>query len=56
MWAVVGFLLAAAIGLATVLAASRHGSVQRTSSPWIIHETANNHVVITGSLAGFAFT
>ena len=56
MWAVLGFLLAAAIGLAIVLVAGRHGSVQRTSYPWIIHETANNHVVITGSLAGFAFT
>jgi hypothetical protein len=56
MWAVLGFLLAAGIGLMIVLAAGRRGSAQRGSYPWMLAETANLHVGIMGSLAGFAFT
>ena len=55
MWAVVGFLVAAAIGLALVLAAS-HSSPQLNKHPWIVDDTAKMHVGIMGSLAGFAFT
>jgi hypothetical protein len=56
MWAVLGFLLAAGIGLMVVFAAGRRGSAQRGSYPWRLAETANLHVGIMGSLAGFAFT
>ena len=56
MWAVLGFLVAAAIGLVAVLAAERRGSDQRNSYPWLLKDTANMHVGIMGSLAGFAFT
>jgi hypothetical protein len=56
MWAVLGFLIAAAIGLVVVLAARDRSSVQRDSYPWILYDTAKSHVGIMGSLAGFAFT
>jgi hypothetical protein len=56
MWAVLGFLISAAIGLVVVLAACRHGLVQRDDHPWILNETAKSHVGIMGGLAGFAFT
>lgn len=56
MWAVLGFLIAATIGFALVLAASRSGSVQRDRYPWMLYETARLHVGIIGNLAGFAFT
>ena len=56
MWAVLGFLIAAAIGLVVVLAACDRGSVQHDSYPWILYETAKSHVGIMGGLAGFAFT
>src|SRR5262245_24174652 len=56
MWTVLGFLLAAAIGLVTVLAAGHRDSAQLGSHPWIVSDTAKVHVGITASLAGFAFT
>src|SRR2546425_3919981 len=56
MWVVLGFLVAAAIGLVVVLAAYRRGAVHLDSHPWILHETAKSHVDILGGLAGFAFT
>lgn len=56
MWAVLGFLIAAAIGLVVVLAACDRGSVQRDKYPWILYDTAKSHVAIIGGLAGFAFT
>ena len=56
MWAVLGFLIAAAIGLVVVLAACDRGSVQHDSYPWILYDTAKSHVGIMGGLAGFAFT
>ena len=56
MWAVLGFLVAAAIGSAVVLAACRRGGVQRDSYPWVLYDTAKSHVGIMASLAGFAFT
>jgi hypothetical protein len=56
MWVVLSFLVAAAIGLAVVLATYRRGAVHLESHPWLLHETANLHVHILGGLAGFAFT
>jgi hypothetical protein len=56
MWAVLGFLIAAAIGLAVVIAACDRGSVQRDKYPWILYDTAKSHVGIMAGLAGFAFT
>jgi hypothetical protein len=56
MWAVLGFLIAAAIGLVVVLASCDRGSVQRDNYPWVLYDTAKSHVGIMASLAGFAFT
>jgi hypothetical protein len=56
MWVVLGFLVAAAIGLAAVLAAHRRAPVHLDSYPWALQETANQHVNILAGLAGFAFT
>jgi hypothetical protein len=56
MWAVLGFLIAAAIGLVVVIAACDRGSVQRDKYPWILYDTAKSHVGIMAGLAGFAFT
>lgn len=56
MWAVVGFLIAAAAGIVTMLAVSRRASPQLRSHPWALYETAKLHVAIIGNLAGFAFT
>jgi hypothetical protein len=56
MWAVLGFLLAAAIGLVTVLAAGHRRSAHLGSHPWIVYDTAKGHVGIMAGLAGFAFT
>jgi hypothetical protein len=56
MWAVLGFLAAAAIGLLAVLAASGRGEVRRDGYPWVLYDTAKSHVGIMASLAGFAFT
>lgn len=56
MWVVPSFLIAAAIGLAVVLAAYRRGPLNLEDYPWRLHETANQHVQILGGLAGFAFT
>ncbi len=55
MWAVLGFVLAAAIGLAAVIAAGR-GGVARSDYPWNLEEVSKLHVAIVGTLAGFAFT
>jgi hypothetical protein len=56
MWAVLGFLIATAIGLVVVLAAYDRGSVQCDKYPWILYDTAKSHVGLMGGLAGFAFT
>jgi hypothetical protein len=56
MWVLVGFLLAAAVGLVAVLAVERRGSARSESYPWKLYGTANTHVGIMGGLAGFAFT
>jgi hypothetical protein len=56
MWAVMAFLLAAAIGLVAVLAMGRRGSAQSDRYPWILYDTAKLHVGIMAGLAGFAFT
>jgi len=56
MWTVLGFLVATAIGLVTVLAACQRRSAHLGAHPWIVHETAKAHVGIMAGLAGFAFT
>jgi hypothetical protein len=53
---VLGFLVAAAIGLAIVLRAARHGAARMDGHPWLLSETAKLHVTIMGGLAGFAVT
>jgi hypothetical protein len=56
MWAVLGFLLAAAIGLVIVLVVSRRRLAHLGTHPWIVYDAAKGHVGIMASLAGFAFT
>lgn len=56
MWVVLGFLIASALGLTTVLVACRGGSARQERYPWRLDETAKLHVGIIGNLAGFAFT
>ena len=56
MWTVLGFFVAAAIGLTTVLSVGRRGSALRDDYPWLLDEVSKLHVNIVGSLAGFAFT
>ncbi len=53
---VLGFLLAAAIGLAIMQRITRHGTVRLDGHPWLLAETAKLHVGIMGGLAGFAVT
>lgn len=55
MWAVLGFLLAAAIGLLVVLVAGRRASAPHGSYPWLLYDTAKMHLGIMGGLASFAF-
>src|SRR5581483_2668311 len=56
MWATVGFVLASAVGLVVVLSAERRGVAHREDYPWLLDEVAKLHVMIVGTLAGFAFT
>jgi hypothetical protein len=53
---VLGFVVAAAIGLAIVLRASRRGAARLDDHPWLLPDTAKLHVTIMGGLAGFAVT
>jgi hypothetical protein len=53
---VVGFVVAAAIGLTIVLRAARKGSARLDGHPWLLADTAKLHVTIMGGLAGFAVT
>jgi hypothetical protein len=56
MWAVLGFLVAAAIGLVTVIAVCQRRPAHLGDHPWIVDGTAKAHVGIMAGLAGFAFT
>jgi hypothetical protein len=56
MWVVLAFVIAASIGIAVVLAATRRGSAPLNVEPWLLYDTAKLHVAIMGSLAGFAVT
>jgi hypothetical protein len=53
---VFGFVVSAAVGLAIVLRAARHGSARLDDHPWLLSDTAKLHVTIMGGLAGFAVT
>ncbi|HEY2179813.1 MAG TPA: hypothetical protein VGH15_14675 [Caulobacteraceae bacterium] len=56
MWIVLGFVVAAVIGLAVVLALAGPRTAAFDSHPWLLDETAKSHVNILAGLAGFAFT
>lgn len=56
MWAIVGFLVAAAIGLPAAFLVCRRGAAHFENHPWVLHDTAELHVHVLGGLAGFAFT
>ncbi len=56
MWAALAFVVAAAIGLTVVLVVERRSSARLDSHPWMLRDTANMHVGVMASLAGFAFT
>lgn len=55
MWAVVGLVGAVAIGVLTVLLSARH-EPRLAEHPWLLPDTAKQHVTIMGGLAGFAVT
>jgi len=56
MWATIGFIVAAVIGLVTVLSMTRPDAIRRDDYPWVLDEVSKLHVQIVGGLAGFAFT
>ena len=56
MWPLLSFVVASAIGLATVLSVGRRGSIRRREYPWMLDGVSQLHVTIVGTLAGFAFT
>ena len=56
MWSVLGFLVAAAVGIVVALMATRGGAIQLDDHPWRLPDTAQLHVGIMGGLAGFAVT
>lgn len=56
MWAPLSFLIASAIGLATVFIVGRRGKIRRSEYPWALDAVSQLHVAIVGTLAGFAFT
>lgn len=53
---IIGFVVAAALGLAIVLRSARHGVAELDGHPWLLADTAKLHVAIMGGLAGFAVT
>jgi hypothetical protein len=56
MWVVLGFLVAAAIGVVVMLLICRRRTAHLGDHSWIIYEAAKGHVGIMAVLAGFAFT
>lgn len=56
MWVVLGFVVAALVGLALVERVGRGGPDHFESHPWALDETAKSHVNILGALAAVAFT
>lgn len=56
MFVIAGFVVAAIIGLAVVLAMSRNRGLDHERHPWNLYEAAWAHVQLLGGLAGFAFT
>jgi hypothetical protein len=56
MWVVLGFSIAAAIGIAVMLAVCRAETGPLAPHPWALDETAKSHVEVLAGLAGFAFT
>jgi|HubBroStandDraft_5_1064220.scaffolds.fasta_scaffold00158_3 hypothetical protein len=56
MVALLSFLVAAAIGVTAVLWITRRGAIRPGSYPWALDEISKLHVMIVGTLAGFAFT
>jgi hypothetical protein len=56
MWVILGFVVAAVIGVAVALAATRGETGELEAHPWSLHEAAKSHVNILASLAGVAFT
>jgi hypothetical protein len=56
MFVITGFVTAAVLGVALVLALARSGDTRRERHPWNLYEAAWTHVQLLGGLAGFAFT
>ncbi len=54
--AIVGFVVATAIGVPTALYLARGRSARLEAHPWQLYDTAKVHVTIMGGLAGFAVT
>ena len=56
MGALLSFLVTSAIAIAISLRAIRGRGVRRSDYPWMLDEVSKLHVMIVGTLAGFAFT
>ena len=56
LYELAGFVIAGAIGIAVILYVARGRSIQRETYPWLLDEVSKLHVMIVGTLAGFAFT
>jgi hypothetical protein len=56
MWAGLGFVVAALVGLALVLPVARRRGPLLDSHPWTLADTAKLHVPVMAGLAGFAIT
>lgn len=56
MFVVLGFILAAMLGVGSCLVIFRSGKIDQDRQPWILNQAAWAHVQLLGGLAGFAFT
>jgi hypothetical protein len=56
MWIVLGFIVAAVVGLAVVLPVAGARPGHFGTHPWSLEDAAKSHVNILAGLAGFAFT
>lgn len=56
MYAAVGLVTAAMIGVTMILLLVRGGSSRLDAQPWLLYDAAKQHVTIMGGLAGFAVT
>src|SRR5262245_2017599 len=56
MWVVLGWVAATAIGSAAILVLGRWSASRLDNQPWVLQDTAKQHVTIMAGLATFAVT